>query len=411
MYTEKQFFKAFDEASWEFTYGHLDNMDYNVLQVGLTATLYINEGWRPENREAMANAIERYVDEFGNKLKWGFLGDVNKPEPFVLANNFSRKQRLSDLEDDTADVQWGSEYYKDYVSDYQINIYSPAGWFEHIHRRISCITFFLPVSELKKNGREHFETLVLDFCQLIQPMHGLAGLGTQQLYDDNPYQYLECEIAQNFTGIDITRLLTDKGLRNGIRSVNWYTILSNEWVEKAGGLAYLEQQFTDSDIKVLPYSGGVAIRAGEWPELGWVEKDPMPELYVRVNEVLKSVRTPLFGSFHLGSNAGEIRLNETLTAEWQKRFDVESPDAQPIALALSPERITAKSGDICPHSGRWVTLAGGHQEFVDILAGVVMPEATKYQSNIYAPEIRIPATWNLLSRDDGESVFKKLDEN
>ena len=66
-------------------------------------------------------------------------------------------------------------------------------------------------------------------------MHGLAGLGTQQLYDDNPYQYLECEIAQNFTGIDITRLLTDKGLRNGTRSVNWYTILSNEWVEKAGG--------------------------------------------------------------------------------------------------------------------------------------------------------------------------------
>lgn len=173
MNTEKQFFKAFDEASWEFTYGHLDNMDYNVLQVGLTATLYINEGWRPENREAMANAIERYVDEFGDKLKWGFLGDVNKPEPFVLADNFSRKQRLSDLEDDTADVQWGSEYYKDYVSDYQINIYSPAGWFEHIHRRISCITFFLPVSELKNNGREHFETLVLDFCQLIQPMHGL----------------------------------------------------------------------------------------------------------------------------------------------------------------------------------------------------------------------------------------------
>lgn len=137
----------------------------------------------------------------------------------------------------------------------------------------------------------------------------------------------------------------------------------------------------------------------------------MPELYVRVNEVLKSVRTPSFGSFHLGSNAGEIRLNETLTAEWQKRFDVESPDAQPTALALSPERITAKSGDICPHSGRWLTLAGGHQEFVDILAGVVMPEATKYQSNIYAPEIRIPATWNLLSRDDGESVFKKLEEN
>lgn len=409
MDTEKEFFEKFDEASWEFTYGHLDNMDYNVLQVGLTAVLYIDEGWRPEKREAMANAIERYVDEFGDKLKWGFLGDVNKPEPFVLSDIFSRKQRLSDLEDDSADIQWGSEYYKEYVSDYQVSVYSTAGWYEHIHRRVSYISFFLPVSELKNNGRERFERLVLDFCQLIQPMHGLAGLGTQQLYNDNPYQYLECEIAQNFTGIDITTSLTDKGLRNGIRSVNWYTILSDEWLEKAGGLVYLERQFAGSNICILPYSGGVAIRAGDWPALGWTKKEEKPELYVKVNQVLKSVRTPSFGSFHLGSNAGEIRLNRLLTAEWLKRFDVDLPVTQPIAQPLSPKRISAKSGDICPCSGHWVTLVGGHQEFVDIQAGAVMPEATKYQTNIYAPEVRIPAVWNLLSRDDGESVFTDLD--
>ncbi|WP_336285620.1 type VI immunity family protein [Citrobacter arsenatis] len=405
MDTEKQFFDKFDEASWEFTYGHLDNMNYNVLQVGLTAVFYISEGWHSEKRVAMANAIERYIDEFGDKLEWGFLGDVNSRESFRFLDNELRKKRLMLLEDDSVETQWNSGPGIEYVSDYQIKLYSSAGWYEYIHGRISYMRFFLPVSELKNNGRERFEKLILDFSQLLQPMHGLAGLGTQQLYNDNPYQYLECEIAQNFSGIDITASLSDKGLRKGIRSVNWYTILSNEWVEKVGGLAYLEQQFADSDIKVLPYSGGVVIRAGEWPALGWVEKEAKPELYVRVNQVLKSVRTPSFGSFHLGSNAGEIRLNEALTAEWQKRFDVESLGVQPIDMALSPERISAKSGDICPHSGRWVTLAGGHQEFINIQAGAVMPEATKYQSNMYAPEIRIPATWNLLNRDDGESVF------
>lgn len=240
-------------------------------------------------------------------------------------------------------------------------------------------------------------------------MHGLAGLGTQQLYDDNPYQYLECEVAQNFTGIDITTPLTSKGLREGIRSVNWYTILSDEWVEKVGGRAFLKQQFADSDIKILSYNGGMIIKAGEWPELGWIEKDAMPELYVKVNQVLRTIRTHSLISFHLGSNAGEIRLNETLTEKWLKRFDVNLPVTQPIAQPLSPKRISAKSGDICPCSGHWVTLAGGHQEFVDIQAGAVMPEATKYQTNIYAPEVRIPAVWNLLGRDDGESVFTDLD--
>lgn len=133
MDTEKEFFEEFDEASWEFTYGHLDNMDYNVLQVGLTAVLYINEGWRPEKREAMANAIERYVDEFGDKLKWGFLGDVNSRESFYFSDKELRKKRLMHLEDDAAETQWNSGLGIEYVSDYQIKLFSPAGWFEHIH--------------------------------------------------------------------------------------------------------------------------------------------------------------------------------------------------------------------------------------------------------------------------------------
>ena len=86
-------------------------------------------------------------------------------------------------------------------------------------------------------------------------MHGLAGLGTQQLYDDNPYQYLECEIAQNFTGIDITTPLTSKGLREGIRSVNWYTILSDEWVEKVGG-SFSNSSLQTVILKYFPITAG-----------------------------------------------------------------------------------------------------------------------------------------------------------
>jgi len=38
-----------------------------------------------------------------------------------------------------------------------------------------------------------------------------------------------------------------------------------------------------------------------------------------------------------------------------------------------------------------------------------MPEAMKYLSDIYAPEIKVPATWSLLQRDDGGRVFIKSD--
>ncbi|MEI9751280.1 type VI immunity family protein [Moellerella wisconsensis] len=46
-------------------------------------------------------------------------------------------------------------------------------------------------------------------------------------------------------------------------------------------------------------------------------------MYVKVNHILKPIRTPSFKSFHLGSISGEIRLDERLTKEWQERFDAE----------------------------------------------------------------------------------------
>ncbi len=36
-----------------------------------------------------------------------------------------------------------------------------------------------------------------------------------------------------------------------------------------------------------------------------------------------------------------------------------------------------------------------------------MPEAVKYQSDMFASEIRIPAKWSLLQREDEGSVFQK----
>ncbi len=84
------------------------------------------------------------------------------------------------------------------------------------------------------------------------------------------------------------------------------------------------------------------------------------------------------------------------------------PDESEYFLDDAPgKRITCPSGELCPHSGLWATIAGGHQQFVDVQAGQLMPEATKYQSNIYAAEIHLPALWSLLHRDDEGSVYIK----
>ncbi|TNV23002.1 hypothetical protein FH968_02865 [Buttiauxella sp. B2] len=82
------------------------------------------------------------------------------------------------------------------------------------------------------------------------------------------------------------------------------------------------------------------------------------------------------------------------------------PDESEYFLDDEPgKRITCQSGERCPHSGHWVTIAGGHQQFIDVQSGALMPVATQYQSNMYASEIRIPAVWSLLQREDGGSAY------
>ncbi|CNH51225.1 Imm72 family immunity protein [Yersinia mollaretii] len=82
------------------------------------------------------------------------------------------------------------------------------------------------------------------------------------------------------------------------------------------------------------------------------------------------------------------------------------PDESEYFLDDNPgKRITCESGDHCPYTGRWATLAGGQQQFAHINVGGLMPEATQYQSDIFVPVKLIPATWSLLHRDDEGSVF------
>lgn len=88
------------------------------------------------------------------------------------------------------------------------------------------------------------------------------------------------------------------------------------------------------------------------------------------------------------------------------------PDESDYFLDDEPDkRITCSSGERCPHSGCWATLTGGHQQFIDVQAGTLMPEAAKYQRNRCAPETRIPAEWSLIRRDDVGSTYLKPEEN
>ncbi|WP_330998824.1 type VI immunity family protein [Intestinirhabdus alba] len=297
----------------------------------------------------------------------------------------------------------GSAPSLDYVSDYQIKIFSNARWYEEIHQPVSYASFYLPFEALKGEGRERFEALVLAFCRLLKPMHGLAGLGLQQCYESHEYQYLEYTIAHQFSGLDISGGNTDERLHNGFKSVNWLTLLGEALVAKLGGAAALQRRNADPVVTFTPYAGGLVVKAGEAPALGYVQSDPWPRAYVRVNNLLRVARAPEIDSLGFGSIAGEIRFNDRTTAQWLARFDrAEEEEARRLRPSGEPGQraIMVVSGQLCRFSGLWSGSVAGEPE----------PVYEELEQGFDAPfwrdadGVEHEVVWTLLRREDGGPV-------
>jgi len=246
------FFKIFKQAEYEFTYGAEDDPEHhNALQVGLVAWFYLDKGYNQENRGRIAEAYQLYHNEYGDKLKWGYIDDPNKDMDYASISGKKFKQIIVNSFGDDCYFHWYSSKGFRYASDYYISAGSPAGGYESVHKRVSYFGFYLPISELRE--REEFDKFLGHFCSILQPIHGIMGLGVQECQENERYQHIEYDIGQEFLGVDIPGTLTDKCLREGIRTVNWQTFFNNEWLEKLGGMSYLCGTLSDPAIKIIPY--------------------------------------------------------------------------------------------------------------------------------------------------------------
>jgi len=168
----------------------------------------------------------------------------------------------------------------------------------------------------------HFIDLVLEFSRFLTPVHGYGGLGiveSPRRVIRQRYAPMVYEIVQRFPGLDVDSptshiiFLTD-----GIKGVNWITILSDRWINELGGLNTVRSKLS-TDIEFYPYSGGILIRAGAQPQLGDQNLDRRPPLYVQLSSVLAPIRVKEHGAFQ---NSGRgMRLDRANSEKWLARFD------------------------------------------------------------------------------------------
>ena len=375
-----EFFEQWDEAKWHFTYMDEDQLDKPVLQGGLVIVLYLVKSYLQGNRIALASAMQRLNGIMGGQLRWGYWEHPRKKgrytrERFAECAEWVRTRPVTHA----VEFTWSSGPGYAFVGDYGMRAFSQMGLKEEEWKTVSDFQVYLPVEALRGDGRAGFEALVQDLASRLPVLHGYAGLGFQQCNEYHRYENLELELAEQFLGFDVADPGGHPELRDGIKSVNWYTILNQSWLERLGGrdgLARAVQDESSKGLSLLDYANGVIVKAGEWPSLGWVERDPQPAAYVAANRILGPVRAPMLRCLHTGSILGEVRFDPQSTDRWFRRFDgpgiwppqaggpllVEAapvPVVEEVPVLPQPERppsprmLHAQPGELCPQTGDW----------------------------------------------------------
>ncbi|OAE55942.1 hypothetical protein A7J67_00350 [Achromobacter xylosoxidans] len=355
------FFNEFDAERWYHTFADEDDNTSLVQKVGIVAIFHLVDAYLPVRRKGIAGAFSLYHELYGDKLKGGYREDKRMiVRPFSKMDFEAYRDYIADTSPmDVVEFICMSKLSLGHVSDYMFGVYSPAGWYEQVHRPLTTVRVYLPVEELVEERKARFEDFLLQCCALLRPLHGAAGLGIQECHDWEDYQTIEYETAWAYRGVDVCGPTGEKNLREGYKNLNWYTFLAHHWIATLGTPEELKASLNDERIALLPYEWGTAIRAGDWPALGKAETDPKPELYVKVNNAIRSLRVQDMGSLHYGSIAGEVRFNPLTSNLWLRRFD--TPQEIKAVIDESGKIKTSErhvlrmlSGTPCPWPGIWI---------------------------------------------------------
>ena len=207
------------------------------------------------------------------------------------------------------------------ASEYQFRVLGVVGRPPH---KISYVSVVLPMDWQEKTERS-FPDACLRMCDLLKPQHGYGGYGFAESSDlgvQDEGQPLIYAMTRRFLGVEVDRPTIHKFfVGQGIKGVNWLTVLNDHWLQAAGGLDKIKGSLSDACV-FRPYDGGTMIQAGARPQLGDVNQKIWPAAYAQLARVLKPIQITDHGGF---DNHGQNRFTDETSMDWLYRFD-KDPD-------------------------------------------------------------------------------------
>jgi hypothetical protein len=410
-----------DELNMQLADGRL------VVLPGVIGTVFFERGSKPDVRQGILDCFDRFEVLFGKYLQGGKdadLGKFTKRTPKGVEN--IRKAIIETAPYEEVSVVRSSATDQDTAAEYEIQtltnremrddyILPGSGYVMRKgadHGNLSYIKFKIPLDHITDDeGLAQYEDFLRFVCQRLPVRGGYGGLSSILPYSFHRFMPQEYALAERFSGLEIdSYAFTEKDqylarsydgespdlstdfhpyLRPGskvqeygfIKSVNWYTLLGDVFVDRLGGEAAVPSALDREDIAIERVGQCLLIRAGEFPRLGAPEEG-LPEPYVFVNSVLRVLRNPKPDSLH--SYMPDVpHADKKASRQWRARFDL--PGAPPIptppevvpqpgerSVTSAKREAPVPGGEPCPEAGWWFTFAqSGSRRYFE--KGEVMP--------------------------------------
>jgi hypothetical protein len=306
-----------------------DQEGHTVLQVAQLASVYFPDPFRREVKEAVVTCCEAYLQRCRQHLHWTLNPATGFPEPFGESQAANPRAWLPEVpEDEEFTLIYHGNPWKNGASPYSLETFGSERrpYLEFGYFRVS-----FPLLEFA-DGSGSLPEVLLDICRTLKPASGYAGIGlidTQHSWTNIQYQPVVYDWAQRFPGLEVDYPLSHsiwlttgrEGRRDGIKGVNWLTVVGDRYLPELGGADKVEADLAalDSQFVVRRYDGGILIQAGPRPQLGDAARGVWPALYVKLARVLKPIRVTSHKPFQRGTAV--VPFDAANSEAWLRRFD------------------------------------------------------------------------------------------
>ncbi len=286
-----------------------------AAQLGLSMEFYIGGPGQPGRSEAMAGAIEVYLNQAIGQFSYYCLhGDRTMRRLQPGENIDPRLVHAMAGPDGIFEIQAGVEEDKAYF-------WSVLSCCEKVdvQNYLGTLLITYPFSFLDKIGLDGFIKQFVSMCHAMKVEHAYAGpsfiepfniggmSASHEVIGSQLFNYPCCD-AYN---LSMTSIL----FGNGTKSIGFLTAVSSRILEKAGGAQSVLANAGQSTLS-CPYSNGVIFQAGNIPQIG--SHDFIPQEYINLGRALKPTRAEINDS--LFDDPAGID-DDAFTQRWLSRFD------------------------------------------------------------------------------------------